>query len=83
MTELAVQQKLFGHERESFLADIQICKSILTDPGIMIIDDTKEELHPCCHVYQNEIKNSEEYICYDYDNWNVFVGMSIIKRKQI
>jgi predicted O-methyltransferase YrrM len=68
------------HERESFLKDVQICENLLKDPKIMIIDDTKEEIHPCCHVYFDEIKMSEKYETYDFDDWNRFVGMSIVTK---
>lgn len=66
------------HERESFLKDVEICEQLLKDPKVMIIDDTKEEIHPCCHVYFDEIKKMEKYESYDFDDWSRFVGMSIV-----
>lgn len=69
------------HERESLLKDMEICEHLLKDPKIMIIDDTKEEIHPCCHVYFDEIKKMEKYESYDFEDWSRFVGMSIVTTK--
>jgi hypothetical protein len=66
------------HERESFLGDLEMCMSITSDPHYVLIDDTKEEYHPCCHIYQEEIKTSGKYTTYDFDNWERFVGCSLV-----
>jgi hypothetical protein len=66
------------HERESFLGDLEMCMSLTASPHRVLIDDTKEEYHPCCHIYQEEIKTSKKYETYDYDNWERFVGCSLI-----
>ena len=70
------------HEEQSFKNDIDFCKMLTRPPCYMILDDTKEEFHACCHVYHDEIKNSNLYDCYDFENWENFVGMSIIRRKK-
>ena len=71
------------HERESFLRDIEMCMSITSDPHYVLIDDTKEEYHPCCHIYQEEIKPSSEYETYDFDNWDRFVGCSLVWKSKV
>jgi len=86
MKDLEIDQFDFAfidgdHERVSFLKDIEICESLLSDRKIMMIDDTKEESHPCCFVYHEEIRGSGAYECYDFEDWEKFVGMSLISRK--
>jgi len=67
------------HEEESFLNDIELCKQLTAAPHYLLLDDTKEELHPCCHIYHAQIKDSESYECYNFEDWNHFVGMSLVK----
>jgi len=86
MKDLQIEQFDFAfidgdHERVSLLRDIEICESLLSDRKLMMIDDTKEEVHPCCHVYHDEIKTSGKYECYDFEDWEKFVGMSLISKK--
>ena len=69
------------HERESFLGDIDTCLRLVKNSGHIMIDDTKEEFHPCCHIFQEEIRTNENYEVYDFDDWNEFIGCSIIWRK--
>lgn len=69
------------HERESFLGDIETSVRLVSDPGYIMIDDTKEEYHPCCHIFQEEIRTSGKYEIYDFDDWEDFVGCSIIWKK--
>jgi len=71
------------HTRDSFLKDIIICETLLKDPKVMLIDDTKEPVHECSYVYMNEIKTSEMYEHYDFDDWKQFVGCSLVQRKNI
>jgi len=66
------------HEIESIKNDMKICKDLTRFPHYTIIDDTKEEIHPCCHYYQEVIKNDSDMTCYDFDDWNVFVGASLV-----
>jgi predicted O-methyltransferase YrrM len=68
------------HTRDSFLKDLEICESVLVSPKNILIDDTKEPVHECKVVYENEIKKSEKYTCYDFEDWDVFVGCSLIRR---
>ena len=69
------------HERESFLGDMETSLRLVSDPGYIMIDDTKEEYHPCCHIFQEEIRTSGKYEIYDFDDWEDFVGCSIIWKK--
>ena len=67
------------HEEKSFMNDIEFCKILTHPPHYLVLDDTKEEVHPCCHIYHSDIKNSDTYDCYNFEDWKKFVGMSIIK----
>jgi predicted O-methyltransferase YrrM len=69
------------HTRESFLRDLEICESVLNCPKTILIDDTKEPVHECKTVYEKEIKSSELYDCYDFEDWDVFVGCSLVSRR--
>ena len=70
------------HTKDSFLKDVKICETVLKDPKYMLIDDTKEPVHDCSNVYMNEIKtNVAAYECYDFDNWQQFVGCSLVLKK--
>jgi len=69
------------HTRISFLKDLEICESVLSHPMNILIDDTKEPVHECKSVYENEIRKSSLYECYDFEDWDVFVGCSLIKRR--
>ena len=69
------------HEKESFLGDMATADTLLSEKGVIMIDDTKEEYHPCCHIFQEEIRNSGKYEVYDFDDWADFVGCSIVWRK--
>ena len=64
------------HTRISFLKDIEIAKALSTPPHYILLDDTKEEDHECCFVYQNELKLKFNH--YDFDDWLIFVSMSLI-----
>jgi hypothetical protein len=69
------------HEKESFLGDMETANNLLSEKGVIMIDDTKEEYHPCCHIFQEEIRTSGQYEVYDFDDWSDFIGCSIIWRK--
>ena len=69
------------HERESFLGDLETCLKVSSKGSPIMIDDTKEEIHPCCHIFQEEIKPSGKYHVYDFEDWNQTVGCSIIREK--
>ena len=69
------------HERESFLGDLDTSSRLLSSGGHIMIDDTKEEYHPCCHIFQEEIRTSGKYNVYDFDDWDKFVGCSIVWKK--
>lgn len=65
------------HTRDSFLKDIQISESVLKEPKLMLLDDTKEPVHECMKIYNEEIK--PKYESYDFQDWSVFVGCSLIR----
>ena len=67
------------HEEKSFMNDIEFCKILTYPPHYLVLDDTKEEVHPCCHIYHSDIKNSDTYDCYNFEDWEKFVGMSVIR----
>jgi hypothetical protein len=69
------------HEKSSFMMDIETCLELSPESWILI-DDTKEEFHPCCHVYHDDIKKSGKFETYDFENWDRFVGMSMIRSKK-
>ncbi len=69
------------HTRESFLRDVEICENLLIEPKIILIDDTKEPVHECMKVYEEEIKKSEKYNCYDFEDWKNFVGSSLVIKR--
>ena len=69
------------HTKESFLKDLEICNKLLKSPKVMLIDDTKEPIHDCSSVYKESIKTNSLYECYDFEDWNQFVGCSLIKEK--
>lgn len=66
------------HERESFLGDLETSLNLLSNEGKIMIDDTKEEFHPCCHIFQEEVRTSGKYGIYDFDDWEDFIGCSVI-----
>lgn len=69
------------HTKMSFLSDVQICKNVLKEPQFMLIDDTKEPVHECMKVYEEQIKNSNLYDCYDFEDWEEFVGCSLVRMR--
>jgi hypothetical protein len=63
------------HQEVSFLRDLQIARLLSRPPHYTLIDDTKDEIHECAIVYKrlmNEVNH------YDFDDWPIFVGMSLI-----
>ena len=60
---------------------METANNLLSEKGVIMIDDTKEEYHPCCHIFQEEIRTSGQYEVYDFDDWSDFIGCSIIWRK--
>ena len=70
------------HQRKSFLGDIATCAKLSKRPHYILLDDTKDELHECSFIYQNELRTAYDH--YDFDDWmpRLFVGMSLIWEKQ-
>ena len=69
------------HQRISFLRDIEIARRLSNSPHYILLDDTKDEAHESAFVYQGEIKNRFNH--YDFEDWPIFVGMSLIWDKNL
>ncbi len=67
------------HARDSALKDTEIAASLLDPPHYMLLDDTKEGLHEVSQLYNDTLVNLYEH--YDFENWPVFVGVSLIWEK--
>lgn len=64
------------HQRAAVLKDIDIAKLLTKPPHYMLLDDTKEGAHEVSVVYEKELK--PVYNHYDFDDWPIFVGASLI-----
>lgn len=64
------------HARLSLLKDIEIATRLTAPPHYMLLDDTKEGVHDVSAVYKDELVN--KYNTYDFEDWPVFVGASLI-----
>ena len=70
------------HQTQSIINDMAIVEALLKDPKLILIDDTKEEIHECSLYYETSIRGSDDYIAYDFDDWKQFVGCSLVMKKQ-
>ena len=64
------------HTRDSALKDIAIARKLTKPPHHLLLDDTKEAVHEVSVLYKNEL--SAQYSHYDFEDWPVFIGMSLI-----
>lgn len=67
------------HARLSLLKDIEIATRLTSLPHYMLLDDTKEGVHEVSVVYKDELVS--KYSTYDFEDWPVFVGASLIWAK--
>jgi len=67
------------HQKISFLRDLEIVKKLSYFPHYALLDDTKEEEHECSSIYNKELVGQVNH--YDFDDWPIFVGMSLIWEK--
>jgi len=63
------------------LGDLEIVKQVCRHPHYTLIDDTKEALHESCRVYRDRI--CHEYNHYEFEDWPIFVGVSLIWDKNV
>lgn len=69
------------HQRESAISDISIAKYLLKPDSPILFDDTDEFEHDCAKLFHEEIKLSDKYETYEFDDWNKVTGCAIILPK--
>lgn len=79
----AIGKKMFDfafidgdHTEKSFLRDLEIIKQVCRAPHYALLDDTKEALHECYRTYREKVRT--KYNHYEFEDWPIFVGMSLI-----
>jgi len=68
------------HSEISFLGDLEIVKQVCRPPRYILLDDTKEALHESYRVYRDRV--CHEYNHYEFEDWPIFVGVSLIWTKK-
>lgn len=69
------------HQTQAFVNDMAISEAVLRDPKLIMIDDSKEEIHECSLHYDKVIRNDPSYQTYDYEDWDQFVGCSLVVKR--
>jgi hypothetical protein len=69
------------HQTQAFINDMAISEAVLRDPKLIMIDDSKEEIHECSFHYDTIIRNDPSYQTYDYEDWEQFVGCSLVVKR--
>jgi hypothetical protein len=64
------------HQRTSFLRDLEIVKRLSRPPHYALLDDTKDKEHESAFIYQKEL--IDKFNHYDFEDWPIFIGMSLI-----
>jgi len=68
-----------NHTEVSLLKDLEIVKHTSHHPHYALLDDTKEALHETYCTYHEKIQI--QYNHYDFEDWPMFVGTSLIWSK--
>lgn len=68
------------HTKFSASRDFRIAEGVLKQPKWILFDDTDEFEHECAPYYR-ELIGRGEHNSYDFDDWDVAVGASLMWRK--
>jgi len=61
------------------LKDLEIVRQIVAWPHYALLDDTQTGIWECGKVYHEQVKH--EWNHYDFDDWDIFTGTSLIWEK--
>lgn len=72
------------HTEVSVKADMLMCSTLPHSyPRYTLLDDTDNKDHDVSRVYTDVIKKNKMLNTYDYDNWEKWVGASLIWEKEL
>lgn len=68
------------HQIDSFCQDLLIAQTLKKPDSWILVDDTVEEYHELAGYFQ-KFRKSDYWEVYDFDDWEVLAGASLLREK--